>query len=345
MFCVECGKEKTIFKDGVCKPCYLKTHQFTKGPQYLDITKCSSCNAYKYKNTWYNESFEKTIKRHIKNTFEISKELRQIQITLEYKSEKVKNIPCKITIEGKIENKKIQEQHQITIREHKTNCDVCSRQYGGYYEAIIQIRGENQKLTSKETQKYQTIVENLVHNLQEKGNRGLFITDIGKEQGGIDFFLSDTGAAQSIVKKIQEQTDGQIKQSSKNVGMKDGRQIYRMTYLLRLPDYQIGDIIKLNKKYFQITAIQKNKIKTINLATWNELIISKKDLQKGVIKRLDELEKDYIVVSQTDKEIQLMNPETYKIFDILKPKPIDYSSEKIIAIQINDKFFLIPEKT
>ena len=58
MFCVECGKEEEIFKDGVCKDCYVKTHSFSKGPQVVDLPVCTNCDSYKYKNTWTSDIFD-----------------------------------------------------------------------------------------------------------------------------------------------------------------------------------------------------------------------------------------------------------------------------------------------
>ena len=70
MFCVECGKEN-VFKNGVCIECYLKYNYFTKGPEIIDLYTCSSCSSFKYKNTWYFESFAKALQRHIKNIFQV----------------------------------------------------------------------------------------------------------------------------------------------------------------------------------------------------------------------------------------------------------------------------------
>ena len=88
-----------------------------------------------------------------------------------------------------------------------------------------------------------TAVEGLVESMQDKGNRALFITDSKEEHGGLDFYLSDKGSALTITKKVQGKYGGSIKQSSKNIGMKDSRQVYRMTYLLRLPSFRKGDFI------------------------------------------------------------------------------------------------------
>ena len=84
MFCVECGSEEPIFRDGVCQKCYLKTHTFTKGPKEVDLPICAHCSSYKYKNTWTSDLFGDVIRRVIKNTFKINRELRNVDITTEW---------------------------------------------------------------------------------------------------------------------------------------------------------------------------------------------------------------------------------------------------------------------
>lgn len=343
MFCVECGKEGPIFGEGVCISCYLKTHSFTKGPKIIDIPICTNCGSYKYKNTWTTDLFDDFLRLMIRKNFQISKELEKVDITTECKGKK-ENLECKVIISGFLNDIEIVEEHKIIVHVKNNVCDVCSKQFGGYYEATIQIRPGRKKLTKDELEEIRSNVESLVESMRSKGNRGLFITDFGEEHGGLDFFLSDRSAACNIAKQIQEQYGGEIKQSSKNVGMEDSKQVYRMTYLVRLPSLQKGDIISFENDFFIILSVRGNKIRLINLSNWDELVVDSKVLQNTDSLGGKELIKEMIFVSQTKSEVQLMDPETYKTIDIQKPKPISYTAEKIKAINVEDQIFLMPEK-
>ena len=339
MFCVECGKEGLIFKEGVCINCYLKTHSFTKGPSIIDLPVCAHCNSYKYKNTWTLELFNDVIRRTVKNNFTISKELNKTDINTECSGQKDR-LQCKIIISGFINNHEISEEHEVLVRLKKTVCDVCSKKFGGYHEAIFQIRAVKRKLNKEEINNIVLSVEGLVENLQAKGNRGLFITDRGEEHGGVDFFLSDKGAALTIAKKIQEQYGGEIKQSSKNVGMKDSKQVYKMTYLLRLPLYKKGDFIKINNSYYQIITIQKNSLKILNLSNWEEKIVDSNQIKNFKIIGGNELVKEMIFVSQTENDVQIMDPKTYQIITINKPKNQKINSKNVKVIKFENQIFI-----
>jgi nonsense-mediated mRNA decay protein 3 len=343
MFCVECGKEGSIFKDGVCIDCYLKSHSFTKSPEILDITTCVHCESFKYKNTWSSEIFGEIIRKTIKNNFEISKELQKVDINTDCKEAK-NGYECKVYISGFIDSHEITEEHNVLVRIKKTVCDVCSKRSGGYHEAIIQVRTDNRKFTDEELVSIQSFVERQVENLKTKGNRGLFITDFGQEHGGLDFFLSDRSAAQMITKKLQDEFGGNVKQSSKNIGMKDSKQIYRVTYLLRIPSLRKNDFIKVDDSFYQILSMQANRIKIIDLKTWEETNTDMKNLENAhIIGGLDLL-REMIFVSQTEKEIQLMDQKTYKTYEIRKPKNISYKNKTIKTIKIENQIFLIPIK-
>ena len=342
MFCCECGNEVPIFRDGVCISCYLKTHTFTKGPAYIDIPICVHCNSYKYKNTWSSDLFDDAIQRAIKNEFKISKELENVCINTECK-DIMDGKSCKILISGFLDSVEIVEEHNVQVRLKRCVCDVCSRRQGGYYEAIVQIRTTNRALTKKEQIDITKTVETYVENLQVKGNRGLFITDKGEEHGGLDFYISEKGAGFNIAKKIQEKYGGEIKKSSKDAGVKDSRQIHRMTFLIRLPSYKKNDFLVIKNSCFMIISIHGNKIRLLDLSTWDELKLESKNLEKAEVVGGKKLIKEMIFISQSENEIQLMDPEKYEIKYVRKPKSIEFKSEKIKTVCIDDKLFLFPE--
>jgi nonsense-mediated mRNA decay protein 3 len=341
MFCVECGREIDIFRDGTCINCYIKNNSFTKGSEIIDIISCPHCNSFKFKNTWTNDNFDDILKRIIKKTFFISNELKDVDIIINECDKKEKKL-CKITISGFLDTVKINEDHDVLIRIKKTVCDVCSRRYGGYHEAVLQIRANKRKLSKKEIQNIHYAVENLILGLHDKGNRALFLTDVGIEHGGIDFYLSDKGSAYTIIKKIQDKYGGIIKKSSKNIGMKDSKQIYRMTYLLRLPSFRKGDFIFYNETYFYISAIYGDYAHVFDLSGWMENTIDVNELEKGNVIGGKELIKDMIFINQSDDDLQIMDPDSYKTIIIRKPKIDNFDFNKVKFVKFGNDIFLVP---
>jgi nonsense-mediated mRNA decay protein 3 len=343
MFCVECGNDVTIFRNGVCFSCYLKATQFSKGPAILDIIMCPRCSSYKYKNTWLQESFNDILKRYVKEAFTINPELKHVEIQTQCK-EQERILACMVFISGFLEDQTITEQHPLTVRIRHNTCEICSREAGGYYEAILQIRAEQRTFTNTELKTLRSAVETMVGQFQESGKRGLFITDIAEKREGLDFFLSEKGTALSIAKKIQEQFGGDFKKSASSAGMKDSRQVYRMTYLVRIPTYRKGDFFSFNNSFFSIVSLHANKVRALELSTWTEKVIDGKDIQPSRIYGSKELIREMIVVSQSKNEIQLMDPKTYTTVEIRKPKTASVDTPMVKTVKLDGYLFLFPEK-
>jgi nonsense-mediated mRNA decay protein 3 len=340
MFCVECGKEGAIFKEGVCVECYLKTHTFTKGPESIELPVCTSCGSYKYKNTWVSGLFGDVIQRIIKKTFQIDRGLKKIDINTECKESK-EGMSCKVYVSGFLDDVEITEEHELLVNQKRIVCDVCSKRFGGYHEAIVQIRTDKKELSKNESKDIISLVETLIEDLRAKGNRGLFITDVREDRNGLDFFISEKGPSLVMAKAIHDRFGGTMKQSSKNIGMKDGRQLYRMTYLIRLPPFKKGDFIKHNNSFFNLVSVHGNKVKLLDLSNWEETTADLKAVQKAKLLGGEELIKEMILVSQTKDEVQVMNQDTYKTFYLKKPADIKFD-DRIKVVIIEDNVFVFP---
>ncbi|MBN1862008.1 MAG: hypothetical protein JW840_11185 [Candidatus Thermoplasmatota archaeon] len=341
---MECGKEKPIFRNGVCIDCYLKNTKFSKGPSVIDITFCPRCTAYKYKNTWVREDFDNILRRYIKDAFSISSELKTVDIQTTCK-EQDRVLACMVSLSGLLEGQTITEHHTLTVRIRHSTCDVCSREAGGYYEAIIQIRTEKRSFTDVELGTLRSAVETMVKQYQEGGKRGLFITDYDEKREGLDFFLSEKTTAFSITKKIQEQFGGDFKQSASTAGMKDSRQLYRMTYLVRIPAYRNGDFFFFDSSFFRIISLHEHKVRAVDLSTWGEKVLDGKHIVPSKIYGNSTLIRDMIVVSQSKKELQLMDPKTYTTVEIQKPKMFSVTTQTVKTVKLEEYLFLVPKET
>ncbi len=343
MLCVECGKSEEIYKDGVCSDCYVKGKQFSKGPAILDLVQCQHCKHYQWKNTWLNENFEEMLRRFIFEYFTISAELGSLQVELSNLEPSGNKVFATIAIKGKVGSTLILEEHLLTLRLKYDSCDVCSKRHGRYFESIIQIRAERRSPDEEEIQKITQLVEEQVELMREHGTRDLFITEITKEKGGIDVYLSNKASAKNIVRLIQTRFGGAVKQSPSLVGMKDGKNITRMTYLLRLFSYRVGDVFFFEKGLYLVKDITGTKTGTLNLNTWDERSFTNKNLDSVKVFSKDHLSSEVVIVSQSATEVQIMNTKTYEISDLKKPKDISFEPGKVInALYIDETYYLVP---
>ena len=120
--------------------------------------------------------------------------------------------------------------------------------------------------------------------------------------------------------------------------------MYRVTYLIRIPFFRKGDFILHNKKLLLIISISKDKANVFQLSNWKYFYINVEDITDSKLIGRNELIHEMIVINQTNKEIMVMDPISYKTHEIIKPLLVNFNSKKINVVSFDDDIFLIPEK-
>jgi NMD protein affecting ribosome stability and mRNA decay len=108
---------------------------------------------------------------------------------------------------------------EITLKMMHKICQECYRKSSGYYEAIIQLRGSKEKIerTLQKVTKYLT-------------ERGAFIAKLEEVDTGVDIYVSD----KLLAKGFFSYSKLVPKASYTLYSIRNGKEIYRHTYLLRL---------------------------------------------------------------------------------------------------------------
>ncbi len=96
-------------------------------------------------------------------------------------------------------------------------CRVCSRISGGYFEAIIQLRGDRLKI--------RRAVDRLIRLLSKK----TFITKEEEKHGGIDLFV---GSSKAVLETMREHGYKPLI-TRKLIGRREGKRLFRVTFALR----------------------------------------------------------------------------------------------------------------
>ncbi|VVC02606.1 NMD3 family protein [Candidatus Bilamarchaeum dharawalense] len=201
LICPKCGRtnDKIEFIEAFCIDCYPVK---IEAPTKITFERCGRCERMKFRGDWipYNE-------RKL-NEFIISKCKGDFE-SAEYDFVTQNAV---FTITGGSRIKK-----EILFELTKTICQQCSRISGGYYEGIIQLRGNRTK-----QEKYAKM-------LIEKLEKITFITKTEEKEEGLDLYV---GRSKPIVRLI---SDLGIKTliTKKLVGRDQGKRLYRTTFLIR----------------------------------------------------------------------------------------------------------------
>jgi nonsense-mediated mRNA decay protein 3 len=137
-----------------------------------------------------------------------------------------------LVVRGETRTEKVRFEVKI---EHHT-CPDCSRRSGHFFTAVIQLRGveEGTRETARELRARLDDQWDLLMP-QARATWKEAISWKEEKPEGWDFYMTDTLAARSIVRLGKVRLAGTLKESATLWGRKNGRDVYRVTFCLRLP--------------------------------------------------------------------------------------------------------------
>lgn len=256
-FCYKCGaleEEKGPLIKGLCQECFAAEHPLIMVSEEMELEICGRCGAYFLNSRWHDLKEEKepillkpaeeAVRSRVRVAQMTPAGLKHInlddadKVDVELKSEPIPpNVRVEIEARGKVH--KFQKTPQTTrktieVKIKTTTCDACARKSAGYYEAMLQVRGE--ETLSKE------ILADVFRTLEGKAleeqskNRDEFVSKIEKKHGGLDLYTSSASLARSLAEVLKTKYSAKVDESAKLIGQtRDGRNKYRVSVVARLP--------------------------------------------------------------------------------------------------------------
>ncbi|MHA2358127.1 MAG: NMD3-related protein, partial [Candidatus Heimdallarchaeaceae archaeon] len=221
----------------------------------------------------------------------------------------------------------------------RTNCDECTKYKSGYFEAILQVRGDNRKLTEKEVFEIEELIEKIMNQYEDA--KMSYIMDLTADQDGITAQISTKYLAESIAKEIKAQTSGKMSVAYEHkTTSRDGTEVYTNTYLVRLPEYAEGDIIEYEKILWVVKGVSDQQIKVESLEDHEIKKFDRKRIEDKGRKRNEEIvEREYMIVSIEKNGVVIMALDNYENYDdILERLPRNKrAGENIKGFIIEDR--------
>ena len=205
LICPNCGKtsEGKEFVEAFCIDCYKFNVRLPKG---LKVEVCKRCTTMKLQGKWQQLNRSKI------SDYVISKCKGDFK-------EAICDIDtgiCRFTFEKS--GKQASIERTVDIEKIINICPDCTRSSGGYYEAIVQVRGTHD-MVDRESAK-----------LERALSKKTFISKIEERHGGLDLFVGSSKEAAAILHRYEMKPA--ISRSL--FGRKDGKCIYRVTYAVRV---------------------------------------------------------------------------------------------------------------
>ncbi len=346
MICVECGSQVEELKRGLCLECYVQKYVDADIEDPIEIKLCSKCGSAKKGKKWLERpDLQSIMLDRIEDAISLSSSIDQFSYHVEFHEGDPRNIKVNVTIEMVVEDHIREKDLSSNIILKKDQCTNCSRREGNYYEAILQVRPSKKEMTEEQKKGVIRTVHKRIKEDKEK-KRDIFITAEREIHGGLDFYLSDKMVSKNLSYDIADKFGGVVTTSSELAGREDGRNVYRMTYSVRLPPYEEGDFIGHQNMIYRIKnaksgsdPVTVHDIKNDKITT-----LDKKKIKEAHIYGGEELIKKAVVVSEEENEIQVLDPETYDTKTLLKPEDHPPGKKEVEVIKVDERLVLIPQE-
>jgi len=208
-FCFVCGKKTENLIEGYCEECYKKEFKLLETPE-ASFTICPRCNSIKYRNDWQDIEIEELIKQKIKPLGDI------VEMKIE-KNDKI-HISVKGFLKGSKKLKK--EVYTIPLKLNKVLCPQCIKKSTGYYEAILQLRGN--------------ITDDIIDFIDRQAMKQNEFYRLERVKNGLDFYIVNKSFANRTAGLVKKRFKATIKKSFKVVTKKEGKNIYRNIILVSI---------------------------------------------------------------------------------------------------------------
>lgn len=333
--CPSCGESSY----GVCERCLARGRTIAAMPRFLSIQVCPTCSDHFFKGRWMNEDTNHAIANAVEEALKIDVEEAAFTIVLDQISPTIIHARIEINVS---EAEGPHESFDVDVRVNRVACDRCSRISGGYYESKVQIRADHRTPERAELERALEIAARTI-DLTLKEDRLAFIAKTIWLREGLDLYIGTVKAAKRIVRTLLKEMGGNFSDSAQLIGRRDGKDVYRVTFVVRLPEFPTGAIVSSQQRVYEICSTTSTK-NAVDLETGHRTALSAKDLRNAELVGTRSDARRTVLVAIDADEVHLLDPETYITLTIKKPPHIRKEDEgkEIRVVKTQEGVFILP---
>lgn len=213
--CPRCGKSSNdvAFIAAFCKDCYLQRQPLYTLPE-LELDRCVKCGRIRLKGFWRDElQLPAYLKEKVRSNHIIQSISTKMHVDPDSKLAHA-DLQIKVLAEGQ----SVVLADRLDFRLIRTQCPDCALMSGGYHEAIIQLRGNREKI--------ERLLPKIIRRLEAR----TFISKVVEHKEGPDIQVGKKRPALEVLSQLKLEFDT----SNKLVGEHQNKRVYRTTACVRL---------------------------------------------------------------------------------------------------------------
>jgi len=164
---------------------------------------------------------------------------------------------------------------------------------------------------------FRRIADAILGSLNAAGERLAFISKWDEHRDGLDITVGSQRLGREIASGITQTLGGSVSTHPKLVGEKAGKQIFRVTYSVRLPRYSRGDILVVRGKYVEVIGIEGRLFRCIDIESGTTRLFREGQIERRAGRREDSTL--WQVIFRDRDLLGLMDPSTGITREVLVP--------------------------
>jgi nonsense-mediated mRNA decay protein 3 len=293
---------------------------------------CPTCGARKEAGSWSDLGMERSELAHQMVTravrFHPDFRLIAMDITLDEMSANRSRAHCRVS--GTLFGEPVEGSCTLEVDWQKEQCDRCCRISGSYYEGVVQVRATGRRPSSREMEEATRIAYAVEESMMASGERLSFISQLDEHRDGLDITVGSQRLGSEIASAITRDLGGRYTTHPKLVGEKAGRQIFRITYSLRLPRYSRGDIILYSGRYAEVLGVDGKLLRCLDLATGSVRSVPEQQVERRAGHKGDAV--DWMVAFRDGDLLGILDPGTGVTREIRAPPGREIPSGATVRI-------------
>ena len=339
-FCIACGSPPPLTSDRLCENCLRTRTVFSQVSERIQQHRCAKCGMHEVEKRWVRIEDEELGELRLRENLGVTEGATAVTVDMAYQPIDDRTARLHVTVDGELEGYKFEDQHEVLLQTSNAVCPSCTRKAGAYFEATMQLRSAGRRLSEEELKDLRRTLDELLDELES--DPMFFVTKEGPVTGGWDLQLGSKALARTWARRLVRRFGGTTKETSTLVGMREGSEVTRLTLSYRKPAYGLGDVIRLKREYWLVSAWQKDGPKIRRLDRNERTGVTWRDMEKATVVSKSEDQFIVDILNRDSSGAEVMDPNDYRVVTVALPYDNDSSLPNLRIAFIDDSWLALP---
>ena len=333
----------------LCDACYFEDFELVDAPERVEVLVCASCGAIRRGNRWIDvgaRDYTDVAVEEVSESLGVHVKAEDVRWGVEPEQVDPTTIRMHCTFSGVVRGVPVQEEFTVPVKISRGTCERCGRIAGGSYAATVQVRGVDRVPDPAEQREAVEIAESMVAGREADGDREAFITEITDQPEGKDVKLSTNKLGKAVATRITERLGGSYSEAPTLVTEdRDGNEVYRVTFAVRLPKFRPGDVIDPDDGDGPVLVRSvRGNLKGVRLRTGERYEAEFEEGETPDAEKVGEAAEaaeTTVVTVEDENAVQVLDPETYEAVTV--PNPDFYDGDATVrSLKTDAGLFVLP---